>query len=283
MSDRLLTVLSYSGGTQSSCLLWMVILGIIPKPDSFVVLCADPGMENSETYKYNKIMRQMCIENDIYFEVVDGPSLYKDIISFSNGNLKRLDNPPYWLDKGKGKKHGKLKQSCTRRYKIEPITKAIRRILTERYNIHIRATPPADSVEVWIGFSADEVGRVKPSDRKYKAYRYPLIEMGYDKGDVYKFFKANNLPIPSRSMCNACFAHGLRSLKEMAQHRPDDYEQACIIDDAISDWHNNDKVKYPAYVSESLVRLRVLRQNNFDLGDEYKNAIHECNSGYCFL
>ena len=49
----LITVLSYSGGKQSAALLWAVLDGKQEIPNNFVVLNADPGAENTLTYKYN--------------------------------------------------------------------------------------------------------------------------------------------------------------------------------------------------------------------------------------
>lgn len=50
MSEPFLVALSCSGGVQSICLLEMVLRGDIEKPLRFVVLIADPGMEDARTY-----------------------------------------------------------------------------------------------------------------------------------------------------------------------------------------------------------------------------------------
>lgn len=300
----LLTVLNYSGGRQSARILWGVIRGDIPKPDSFVVLNADPGMENSDTYKYNIMMKEECIKNDIYFETVNGPNLYKDLINLTINGQTRVDNPPYWTLNKKGKR-GRLQQKCTRYYKLQPMDRAIRKLLFERFNINLDAKRIGyDIVERWIGFAADEKQRISPSRQKYQTIRYPLIEMNETREDVNQYFYNNSLPIPPRSVCNACFANGIDTFKDMYYNRPDDWNEAVKIDEACRDLSQigiNDQV----FVSRTLVPLKDFPKYDFDskkmpiykyktdqetlfIDATVKNTNNDeddwsCDSGVCFL
>lgn len=284
MNKPLLTALSFSGGKQSSALLWMVILEYIKKPDNFVVLNADPGMENSFTYKYIDFMFDRAKEAGIECIKVDGPNLYEDIINLKTTSKTRLDNPKYYVDKLDGTL-GTLRQKCTQAYKIFPMDREIRRILAERFSIPInRARIGNNIVERWIGFTYSELERIKPSQRKYYYLRYPLIEMKMKNDDIIKFYIKNKLPIPPRSVCNACFANGLDTFKEMYLNRPNDWKQAVNVDKAIRDW-SQIKVTYPVYVSNTLIPLEVLAENDFEVSKFKKDleSDYSCDSGYCFI
>jgi hypothetical protein len=277
-----LTVLNFSGGKQSSCLLWMILRGNLPKPKNFVVLNADPGMENSETYKYVEMMFDECKKHGIYAATVDGPNLYEDLVNLSNTKKRRIDNPPYWtLDERN--KVGRLRQKCTQVYKIAPMDRAIRAILAARFGISMKSKNIGHGiVEKWIGFSYSECHRIKPSKQKYVRFEYPLIDLKMKNEDVIRYFIDNDLPLPPRSVCNACFANGLDTFRDMAANRPDDYEQACKVDDAIRDL-TQINVKDKCFVSRTMKPLRELKKDllsndeHGDLDDKWS-----CDSGYCF-
>lgn len=279
--DPLLTFLSYSGGQQSACLLWMVIRGDIEKPDNFVVINADPGMENSGTYMYNARMKAECEKAGIEYRLAPGPNLYEDMVALSSTSKTRLDTPAYWTKSPAGKK-GRLHQQCTFRYKITPIYQEVRRILQEKYNISAKSKRIGNNVvQSWIGFSYDEIQRMKPPDAYYRYYRYPLVERKMKKEDVIQYFKDNNLPTPPRSVCNACFANGLKTLKEMYVNRPDDWDQAIRVDEAVRDW-SQIGVRDEVYVSSSLIPLKELPERNF-LEEDMDKGDWSCDSGFCFV
>jgi hypothetical protein len=278
MSDAVLTVLNFSGGKQSSCLLWLVLRGVFPRPENFLVLNADPGMENSLTYKYVQRMFKLCREAGIECATVPGPNLYRDLVQLKMTGATRVDNPPYWTVNEKGKV-GQLMQKCTKHYKIAPMDRFLRLYMEKRFGISAKSKRIREaSVEKWIGFSADEVHRCKPSSQKYIRFRYPLIENEITNADVLTIFEELGEKPPPRSVCNACFANGSKVLAEMQSSRPDDWEQACAVDDAVRDLKQvgiNDQV----FVSRD---CRPLRQFDSEAGhangDEWA-----CDSGYCFV
>lgn len=283
MNKPILTVLNYSGGTQSSAILWMVLRGDIPRPDSFLVLNADPGMENSKTYEYNKEMFKHCNDAGIEALTVPGPNLYSDLVTLKKSNKNRLDNPPYWVDKGEGKK-GRLVQKCTYTYKIAPMDRFIRIFLEERFGISRKTKRLGENiVQKWIGFTFDEVHRIKPSKQKYIEFSYPLIDLEMNREDVDAYFKKNGLVKPPRSVCNACFANGLETFKEMYLNRPEDWKQAVKVDKNVRDL-TQIGVDLPTYVSNTLIPLDTLAEMDFDLSQEREDADdYSCDSGYCFV
>lgn len=296
-NDLFVTCLSFSGGRQSTALLWMAILGHIHvDPDNFLVLNANPGMEDSRTMPHVEEMLRLARRVGFTAITVDGPNLYNDILALPESRRTRLDNPPYWTDLGiknkdqivlPGFEHpqerafGKLTQKCTRYYKIEPMDRALRVYLEDRHGIPRKSKRlSAGCVEKWIGFGVSEVARIKPSKQKYIRFRYPLIEQ---RVDTVRFFDEIGKPMPPRSVCNACFANGLDHYRDMYESRPDDWAQAVAVDEAVRDW-SQIGVKYPVYVSKTLTPLRELAANDFNLpGRENAENEFSCDSGYCFL
>jgi len=300
MNKPLVTCLSFSGGKQSTGLLWMMLKGYIPvDPDYTLILNANPGMEDSRTMPHVDEMLYLACKAGFTAMTVEGPNLYEDIINLPGSKKTRLDNPPYWVDRpaidrfeyqlsfddwprpALDTNPGRLRHKCTWYYKIAPMDRALRVFLEEQCGISQKTTYiPHGCVEKWIGFGINEVERIKPSQQKYIRFRYPLIEK---KVDIVRFFEEIGKPLPPRSVCNACFANGLNHYRDMCHNRHDDWSQAVTIDDAVRDW-TQIGVKYPVYVSKTLMSLRELAENDFRLsGRENVEQEFSCDSGYCFL
>ena len=321
MSSLLLTTLSASWGRQSTWLIWEMILGRREVPENFVCLTADPGMEKAETYLYQLSMRELCAEHGIEIRVAAGRDLFDDLTvgvpatkararaAFGRsdaeweefldmvssglpakeqnqlfaeqiGFIPRFDQPAFYVAKPNGKR-GKLAQRCTGAYKISPMRRELREILNERYGCSYYGRIPG-RVETWLGFATDEAHRIKPSDVQYIDLRYPLIESGLSRTEIDRLYVKYDVPAPPSSVCNGCFAHGLRAFKEMAEKNPADFEQACQVDEAIRDLRIFG-IRYPAYASDTLVPLRQLAAQDFSTGEFWKDVEHECSSGVCFV
>ena len=292
--DPKLTVLNYSGGRQSTALLWLLIEEQLPRPEPLLILNADPGMENLATYAHNQKMREICQDAGLEIITVPGPDLYRDILTLGQKGESRMDNPPYWLRTDSSKGRGKLTQGCTYFYKIAPMDRFMRKWMEDNLGISMNKKKglKKNMVHKWIGFSVDEVSRIKPPRPAYTAFRYPLIELGWDTDQVNEYLKEKEdqygIPAPPRSMCNGCFAHGLNSLKEMYENRPIAWIQARNVDNAIKGWKDipDMSVDRELYVSSSLVSLQELVEIGFD--SNKVEAVVEgedlsCDSGYCFL
>lgn len=276
----LMTVLNYSGGKQSTALLWMILREEIPRPESFLVLNADPGMENSATYDHVEAMRERCAVAGLAFETVEGPNLYRDLVTLRARKASRTATPPYWTKDPKTGKRGRLNQQCTEYYKIRPMDRAMRRALEERTGINRKSGKlPVGCVEKWLGFTYDEVSRVKPPPQQYVRFAYPLIDLGMTRAATEAYFAERGLELPPRSVCNACFANGPRTLKDMHDNRPEDWAQAVEVDEAIRDW-TQIGIRRPVYVSDRLKPLQQLADEGFGLGDDADGW--SCDSGYCF-
>jgi len=274
------SVISFSAGTGSSALCWMVLRGIIPRPKRLLVQYADPGMENSGSYVYRDMLFDELKKADIPCAIVPGPSLYRDIITLRERSATRIDSPPYFVAKANGKR-GQLMQKCTQYYKIAPMNKHLRQWIRHKY--WCRSVRPG-MIERWIGFTADEQMRIKPSRTQYVTFRYPLIELGLSKCDLASWYKSENIPIPPRSVCNACFANSVEFYRKMSAERPADFQQACAVDETVRDW-SQVGVVYPVFVSDTLKPIREITSDNTDNIKDYHYDLESqaCTSGFCFV
>lgn len=278
-----LTVLAFSAGKQSSALLWMILRGEIARPDPFIVLNADPGMENGQSYPYVDMMEEECKKVGIPFIRVKR-NLYKELLGLKASGKKRFDTPPFWTRNCETGKIGRLMQTCTLAYKIVPMDQAMRQWMHDNLKISKYSRRMGNNIVCkWIGFSFDEQGRIKTQDRKYIYHEYPLIEEGFTKKDVDLYFVNNLLPIPPRSVCNACFANDLAYFKEMFEQRLPDWLQAVEVDEAIRDL-TQIGIRDECFVFSGCVPLRELEDRDFELGKDFKDKSDKrCVSGHCFL
>jgi len=289
MKIPLLTAVNFSGGRQSAFLVEAVLCGEIPKPPGMAVFFADPGMENWQTYATVRDVAARCAQEGIYFEAVQGPNLYEDLVSLGRGHQDRADNPPYWTKDSAGK-IGQLTQKCTREYKIRPLDRAVRRYLSRVHGIGMQTKRlPVGCVVKWIGFGADEKHRCTEAAQKYQRLEYPLISLGLTRADIDAWFDNKGIPLPPPSACVACFSAGLRTLQEMHEERPGDWAKAVAVDEAIR--YGMPGAKNPCFVSRTCIPLRTLPTMGFDAsplvergpGPAGDDDDYACDSGVCFV
>jgi len=281
--EPILTSLSYSGGEQSHGILEMVLRGHIPRPRNFVVIGANPGMEDERSQEIVDSARIRCAVEGIPFVTAKGRNLYTDLVLLPFTGETRLGNPPYWVKKPNGK-IGRLKQKCTGEYKIAPLNRARRLLMHELCGISLKTTR-LPRVDVWIGFAADEACRIsaKKTARgsKYLHLRYPLVERGITKAKMVGYYLDHNIPRVPRSVCCACYSNGLVYFKDMYLNRPNDWDKAVLVDDSIRDL-SCIGIKGQCFVSSTCIPLRDLPKMNFlESAPTYRE--HRCNSGVCFI
>jgi hypothetical protein len=278
-TETLLTSLSFSGGTGSGCIAEMLLNGDLVCDTPLVIVTADPGMENSSTYDYVAEMSERFYEKGFDHRIVK-TDLYGNFLAAVKRKDTRFDLPPFWTKNRKTGKRGRLMQKCTGAYKIAPMQRVVRKKLEEVAGISTSCKRfQQNCVRTWIGFSKDEISRIKEPKQKYIWLQYPLVAMGMTKNDVFRYYKKINRPLPPRSVCNACFANDVSHFKEMYENRPSDWEQAVAVDDACRDLSFM-RVDDECYVSSTLKSLRQLCDEGFA---ESEKPDILCQTGFCFL
>lgn len=276
------TALSFSAGTGSAAILWGVLVGVIPRPTNFIVVNADPGMENSATYAYVDLMEAECMKAGIPFIRVRR-DLYAEILALKASGATRFDQPPFWTLNRETGSIGQLMQKCTKTYKIAEMDRAVRVWMAANIGVPMNNQRlGSDAVCRWIGFTADEFTRIKEDKKEFEFCSYPLVEMGIDRAKLAGLYLKWGKPMPPRSVCNACFANDVEHFKAMHAERPDDFEQACKVDDEIRDL-TCIGITDECYVSSVCIPLRTLATNGFNLtaAQKEQDAVR-CHSGHCF-
>lgn len=226
-------ILNLGAGTQSSVLLVMADRGDISPVD--VALFADTQAEPREVYDHLD-----WLEKQVRIPVVrvSAGNLENDGIEFrshlfTQGETgKRYASIPLFVLNPDGSQ-GVIRRQCTSEYKIEPITKYIRREILglekgERYL-------GGDQVEQVFGISFDERGRAKNGngDPRWMLRDYPLVDMRLTRWQVIalaeKWFPDRTFP---RSACVFCPYKSNEEWRRLRDEHPRDWDRAVRFDHA---------------------------------------------------
>jgi hypothetical protein len=302
-------VLSLGGGTQSCALALMSAAGDLPKLDHIVF--ADTQGELPETYEYLDYLRPIVEAAGIPLHVVTAGSLEQALLL--DHPIDKNPTPPAHVLNPDGTKGRIGAYRCSYDYKRRIIEAQVKRLCGGR-GAWKRA-----QVEQWIGFSLDEVGRMRPADacgcghkagrhaggcqrckcERYEAWqtnRWLLIELRMRRHDTIRWFADHGHPIPPRSACWFCPNQGNERWQQLRTDHPDLFERACVLDETIrggGGFNNRDNQPFEGqlFLHRSLTPLRdadlrTRRQVTADNGqrelfDDDALAL-DCQAEVCF-
>ena len=254
-----LTVLSNGGGTQSIAIVVLIAMGKLPKPDLVLMVDTEREKENVLSYQ-DEYIKPLCNSMDVeYVRVRKSEYTNNDVIDNAGNTL-----PPFFTTFNDGR--GKQPTFCSIKWKKEPI----RRYLNERYGEKVLTRR---GVDYWIGFTVDELKRVKQdSSRKWRAC-YPLIDLRLSRTQCIKLVKEFGLPTPPRSNCWMCPNMSSESWLSLTE---EDFKKAVKFEKEL-------KVKYSyLFLHQS---FKPLSEVNFkDYMPSEKQLDFEftgCDSGLC--
>lgn len=131
----------------------------------------------------------------------------------------------------RGEREGMGRRQCTSEYKLKPIKKRVRELLGYP---HPHPVPRGVHAEQWIGFSTDELYRVRDRlDVLYSRPRYPLIELGMDRKACERWLRAQGWGHTAKSSCIGCPFHGNQQWRIMRDRYPDEWADAVDFDERI--------------------------------------------------
>ncbi len=221
--------LSLGAGVQSSVLALLLSrsdpqlleLGY-PQPD--VAVFADTGWEPHYVYAHLD-----WLESQLNYPLVrvSAGDLRSNIKLGRTVSGHQFIDVPFFLVDENGKK-GMLRRQCTNHYKIKPIYRSIRKLAGGRPG---RPFPADTHVEMWLGISLDEVGRMKPSRETWVEHRWPLVDLGMSRSDCLDWFSSEYpgryLP---RSACVICPYRSDEHWLELKHSEPSSFEEAVRFD-----------------------------------------------------
>ena len=273
MTDKepLIRILSLGAGVQSSTMALMADQGAFgKKPDAAIF--ADTGWEPEPVLEHLEWLKTQ-LSYPVYI-TGKGTSIRDDILNAMGENGNRFASAPFFTKNPESKKKGMLRRQCTREYKITPIAAKTRRLVGLKKYARF---PKGEHVEMWIGISTDEIQRMKPSRDWWQKNRWPLIVKNMSRDDCLKWYEGKDLKRPAKSACIGCPFHDDHFWHDMKTNRPDEFENACEIDDVIR--KGNKKVKDNLYIHRSCVPLREAEFNIKDK-DQLDLFNNECE-GMC--
>lgn len=204
---------SYGGGTQSIAIAVLVADGRLPKPE--VVAMADTWREATETWEYtDKWVRPLLRSVGIDIQVVRGsqsPELY------GGEDDETLLIPAFTKD-------GALSTFCSGKWKQDPVSRFYRSI----------GYGPKNPTRNWVGFSLDEIRRVRPDRAIWQETHYPLIwDMRMRREDCRNLVERAAMPTPPKSSCWMCPYRRNAQWRRLRDFYPQDFERACRLDEEI--------------------------------------------------
>lgn len=216
---RKVRVLSFGAGVQSSALLLMCDRREI-EPVDFAIF-ADPGAEPAEVYAWLKHVKKH-VKTPVH--VAHRGSIVTEVAGHWAGRVRRCGQPPFFaLDKA-GKK-GMLRRHCTKEYKIELVDREIRRVLGYQPRQKMR-----HQVELLMGISSDEMGRMRLSTQKWKTNSYPLVDQNLDRAACIAYVEALGIGTPPRSACYFCPYKSNAEWRHLKNNSPEDWDRAVKFD-----------------------------------------------------
>lgn len=96
-------------------------------------------------------------------------------------------------------------------------------------------------VQIGVGFSADELNRIKPPRYEEKCF-YPLIEDPYMMTtlDCINLIQREGLPLPPKSACWFCPYASMQRNLELKRERPDLFQRKCELEAYLTERRAND-------------------------------------------
>ena len=259
------TCLSFGGGVQSTVIALMVANGELPMID-FAVF-ADTKWEPQEVYDNLQwtIDTINKSKNPFPFHVIDnGRSLREDVKNCVNFQGVEFISIPLFTDFGPYKRH------CTSRYKIYPITSKLKEIYNPRKG--------KDYVEQWIGFSLDEIQRVKASRILWIDNQWPLIDKHFTRKDCHDWFheKYPNRKL-AKSSCIGCPYHSHAKWSQIKERYPNEFQEIIEMEKDLQHTAKRKGLNKPFFSSHAIpIELAVkIYQEDEDFQDV-------CNEANCF-
>ena len=251
-NSTILRVLSLGGGTQSSALALMSAGGDLPRLDHIVF--ADTQGELPETYEYVDYLRSIVEPAGIPLHVVTAGSLEEHLLQDASTSLN--PTPPAHVLNPDGSKGRIGAYRCSYDFKRRIIDQKVKQLCGGRGDWK------RSDVEQWIGFSTDEVGRIKVADGcrcghkrrhhdgacgasisgrrcrctvyvDWQTNRWPLVELKMRRDDTIRWFAANGHPTPPQSACWFCPNSGNDRWQSLKRGHPDLFVRAVHLDETI--------------------------------------------------
>jgi len=215
-------VISYGGGVQSTALLVLACQGRI-EADAAVFANVGDDSENPATLAFiHDHAVPYAARHSFQLEQVcrtwrDGT--HTTLHDYVTGDIASIPIPVYMEGGAPGTRQ------CSERWKIAVVARWLRD----------HGASPENPAELLIGFSWDELERVKDISDPIARRSYPLIDLRLNRGDCMEIIRNVGLPVPPKSSCWFCPYRGARGFAEMRRDQPELFDRAVVFEDRINE------------------------------------------------
>ena len=199
---------SYGGGVQSVAIGVLIREGVLPVPDLAGI--ADTGRECQSTWDYLRDHMQPFLD-PLGMKIEVAAHTFARVDLFDKSGLTLV--PAYTEE-------GRLGAFCSGEWKRDAM---------ERW---LRSKGVKQCVQ-WIGYSADELWRVKKDHRSWCVNEFPLIDKFIDRGMCRLLIEKSGLPIPRKSRCWCCPHQDEAEWREV-QANSEEWDKAISLEKQIN-------------------------------------------------
>lgn len=236
-----LRLLSLGAGVQSSALLLLAAEGVLPGCDGAIF--ADTGWEPAAVYaQLDRLEAEVARPAGIPIHRVSVGNIRSDALDPGH----RFASMPMFVRNPDGGE-GMGRRQCTSEYKLRPVREQTRTLLgaVPKDNGRPGRVPKGRWAETWIGFSTDEADRAeRAQDVGYARSRFPLLEMGWDRGKCLRYLTSHGFAETVKSSCIGCPYRSNQSWRAMRDERPMEFADAVAFDAAMRHGHASANSKY---------------------------------------
>lgn len=229
-----LTILSFGGGQDSTCILYKIIHDETFRnkwiAGDLLVLMTDTGNEHPHTYLHITYIENLCKQNKIPFYFIRSQMGY---------HPRTWPSLQYQFSRNDTIMTVAFKKVCTDNLKIKPLYNFLDHYIAITYFRYAEQNPPKGkkyikkfvnlygSIRVLLGIAAGEEARIAKTSKVkakrkqldlFKPYKkpssgwmekcilkqYPLVVERLDRKDCQEYMRSLNLPIPFPSNCMMC-------------------------------------------------------------------------------
>lgn len=292
----MIEILSFGAGVQSTTLLYMSCDGVLPRLDH--VIFADTKAEPEAVYVHLERCKEKAAKAGISFHVGTAGDLRQDLIDFwgkrRSADGKRHASIPAFIKNPDGSR-GMTRRQCTGTYKIDVVELITRRdILGLKRGQRWPLTP---TIRQWIGISADEMQRMRTSQRPAIQFWYPLVKeltkatndlygvRGFTRQDCLDWMGQHGYELPARSACRFCPFHSDDEWARMKRDDPASFADAVNVDKQIrlgerSYQDARGELRGEPYLHSSLIPLEMVQFDPTSDKSEGRGMTNECQ-GMC--
>lgn len=264
------TFLSLGAGVQSTTLALMCAhKEIEPMPDAAIF---------ADTHEPAHVYSHLTwLSKQLPFPIITvrKGDIFNDVL-YAAKHGKRVGNPPFYCLNEDGSK-AILTRVCTVEYKVNPLIREMRAQLGFAKGQRIKNAQATQ----YIGISLDEVTRMKESPHpNWLTNRWPLVEKRINRNGCFRWMEKHGYPKPPRSACTFCPYHADDYWRYLKNEFPEEFEEACLFDEAIRGGVNKTTAK-ALFLHRELIPLRdVDLRSDIDKGQLTLgfSALDECDS-----